>query len=181
MVPPPDVLNVVNSRPKHVETRCVDTNKRSKISLRTFELTKCAPQQVSHKLLSFVTVSVTELAKLDGPIACRESTLLGNEESTKAKGWMRENTRTGPVLEVTVGYHQGCHGIEIRNNSLRGDGSHSWGENKYWNEQVRDGNVGNRVIESRNCGWSKRKETCGEIETETNIIGSIIFWATIED
>ena len=35
-----------------------------------------------------------------------------------------------------MSYHQGCHGIEIRNNSLTGDGSHSWvristGMNKY--------------------------------------------------
>ena len=32
----------------------------------------------------------------------------------------------GLVLEVTVSYHQGCHGIEIRIKSLSGDGTYSW-------------------------------------------------------
>ena len=84
----------------------------------------------------FATVSDTEMENLDGPIACREYTFPRNEETTRATGWIRENTRIGPVLEVIVSFHQGFHGIEIRINSLPGDGSHSWvgmsiGMNKY--------------------------------------------------
>ena len=55
------------------------------------------------------------------------------------KGWIRGNTKIGPVLEVTVNYHQGRYGIEIRINSLFGDGSHAWvmignGLNRYVTE-----------------------------------------------
>ena len=42
------------------------------------------------------------------------------------KGWIRENARIRIVLEVTVSYHQACHGIEIRINSQSGDGSYTW-------------------------------------------------------
>ena len=52
------------------------------------------------------------------------------------KRWIRENTRIGPVLEVTVCYHRGGYGIEIRYESLSRDRTHSWlrisaGMNKY--------------------------------------------------
>ena len=38
----------------------------------------------------------------------------------------RGKTKIGPVLEVTVSGHQGRYRIEIRFNSLLGDGSQSW-------------------------------------------------------
>ena len=63
-----------------------------------------------------MTVGDTEMAKLDVPSVCREYTLPRNREATRAKGWIRENTLMGLVLEVTVSYHQGCHGIEILSN-----------------------------------------------------------------
>ena len=37
-----------------------------------------------------------------------------NEKSTDPKGWIRGNTKIGPVLEVTTSYLQGKHGVEIR-------------------------------------------------------------------
>ena len=42
------------------------------------------------------------------------------------KGWIRGNTKIGPVLEVTTSYLQGKHGVEIRIESVNKDISHSW-------------------------------------------------------
>ena len=90
----------------------------------------------------FMTICDTELARLEGPIACREYTLPRNEDSKTAEGWIRENTRIGLVLEVAVCYHQSCYGIEIRIESLSGDQIHSWvkistGMNKYVMEMTK--------------------------------------------
>ena len=43
----------------------------------------------------------------------------------RAKGWIRGNTKIGPVLEVTVNDQRGRYGIEIRVDSLWSDGSRS--------------------------------------------------------
>ena len=42
------------------------------------------------------------------------------------KGWIRGNTKIGPVLEVTTSYLQGKHGVEIRIESVNNDNSHLW-------------------------------------------------------
>ena len=39
---------------------------------------------------------------------------------------IRENTKIGPVLEVTTSYLQGKYGVEIRIESVNKDNSHSW-------------------------------------------------------
>ena len=41
-------------------------------------------------------------------------------------GWIRENTKIGPVLEVTTCCLQGKYGVEIRIKSVNKDNSHSW-------------------------------------------------------
>ena len=66
----------------------------------------------------------SRLAKLDG--SCREYTLPRDDQLSKVKGWTRGDTKIGPVLEVTISYHQGRYGLETRINSSVGDGSHSW-------------------------------------------------------
>ena len=55
------------------------------------------------------------------------------------KGWIRGNTKIGPVLNVMVCYHQGRYGVEIKIESLFGDTNCSWtrivnGINKYVTE-----------------------------------------------
>ena len=66
-----------------------------------------------------------------------ESTLLPrDDESSTPWGWIRGNTKIGPVLEVMTNYHQRKPGIEIRFHSLSVDRSRSWirisnGLNKY--------------------------------------------------
>ena len=79
--------------------------------------------------------------------ACREYTLPRNDELSQPKRWIQENTRIGPVLEVTTSYLYGKHGIEIRIWSLSEDNSHSWvrishGSNKF----VIDSNYNNTKI-----------------------------------
>ena len=48
------------------------------------------------------------------------------KKSTDRKGWIRGNTKIGPVLEVTTSYLQGKYGVEIRIESVNKDNSHSW-------------------------------------------------------
>ena len=35
-----------------------------------------------------------------------------NEKKTRAKGWILKNTKTGPVLEIKVCFHQDRNSIE---------------------------------------------------------------------
>ena len=64
--------------------------------------------------------------RFTGSVACREYTLPRDEKSSDPKGWIRGNTKVGPVLEVTTSYLQGKHGVEIRIESMNKDNSHSW-------------------------------------------------------
>ena len=58
------------------------------------------------------------------------------------RGWIRENTKIGPVLDVKVCYHHGRYGVEIMIESLFRDRTVSWvrlvnGINKDVNRNVR--------------------------------------------
>ena len=48
------------------------------------------------------------------------------EKSSDPKGWIRGNTKIGPVLEVTTSYLQGKYGVEIGIEYINKDKSHSW-------------------------------------------------------
>ena len=58
-------------------------------------------------------------------MACREFTLPRDKDASEPKGWIRGNTKIGPVLEVTTLNLQGKHGVEIRIMSMSKDNSHS--------------------------------------------------------
>ena len=49
-----------------------------------------------------------------------------NEKSSDPFGWIRGNTKIGPVLEVTTSYLQGKDGVDIRIESVNKDNSHTW-------------------------------------------------------
>ena len=71
--------------------------------------------------------------------SCREYTLPRSEETSHVRGWIRGNTKIGPVLDVMVCCHQGRPGVEIMTESLFLDGTVSWvrivnGINKYVTE-----------------------------------------------
>ena len=57
---------------------------------------------------------------------CRECTLPRNEETSRLRGWIRGNTKMGPVLVVKVCYHPGRYGIEIMIESFFRDRTVSW-------------------------------------------------------
>ena len=59
-------------------------------------------------------------------MACREYTLPRDQETSEPKGWIRGDTKIGPVLEVTTCCLQGKYGVEIRIESMNKDNSHSW-------------------------------------------------------
>ena len=58
--------------------------------------------------------------------SCREYTLLRSEESSHVGGWIRGNTKIGPVLDMKVCYHQGRCSVEIMIESLFHDRTVSW-------------------------------------------------------
>ena len=59
-------------------------------------------------------------------MACREYTLPRDENLSEPKGWIRVNTKIGPVLEVTTCCLLGKYEVEIRIESMNKDHSHSW-------------------------------------------------------
>ena len=74
----------------------------------------------------FMTKDTEEFSQFTESVACREYTLPRDEKSTDPKGWIRGNTKIGPVLEVTTSYLEGEFGVEIRIMSMNKDNSHSW-------------------------------------------------------
>ena len=83
-----------------------------------------------------MTKDTAEFSQFTDAVACREYTLPREEGASEPKGWIRGNTKIGPVLEVATSYLHGKHGVEIRIMSLSGDYTHSWvrifhGSNKF--------------------------------------------------
>ena len=74
----------------------------------------------------FMTKDTEEFSQFTESVACREYTLPRDEETSDPKGWIRGNTKIGPVLEVTTRYLQGEYGVQIRIESMNKDNSHSW-------------------------------------------------------
>ena len=74
----------------------------------------------------FMTKDTEEFSQFTDSVACREYTLPRDEKSSDPKGWIRRNTKIGPVLAVTISYLQGKYGVEIRIESLSKDNSYSW-------------------------------------------------------
>ena len=73
-----------------------------------------------------MTKGTEDFSQFTESVACREYTLSRDEKSSDPKGWIRGNTKIGPVLEVTTSYQQGKYGEEIRIESVNKDISLSW-------------------------------------------------------
>ena len=73
-----------------------------------------------------MTKDTEEFSQFTEPVTCREYTLPRDEKSSDPKGWIRGNTKIGPVLEVTASYLQSKFGVKIRIESVNKDNSHSW-------------------------------------------------------
>ena len=73
----------------------------------------------------FMTKDTAEFSQFTDAVACREYTLPRDEDSSEPKGWIRRNTKIGPVLDVTTCCLQGKYGVEIRIWSMNKENSHS--------------------------------------------------------
>ena len=71
----------------------------------------------------FVTRNASEFLHT---VACREYTFPRDDPASEPKGWIRGNTRIGPILEVTTSFQHFKYGVEVRIESLNEDNSHSW-------------------------------------------------------
>ena len=76
-------------------------------------------------------------------VACREYTFPRDDQASQPKGWIRGNTRIGPILEVTTSFQHNKFGVEVRNQSVNEDNSQSWvrisyGTIKYVNDYIKD-------------------------------------------
>ena len=88
----------------------------------------------------FVTRNAGEFKQT---VACREYTPPRDDKASQPKGWIRGNTRIGPVLEITTSFQHFKYGIEIRIWSVNQDDSHSWvriscGTVKYVIDSIQD-------------------------------------------
>ena len=73
-----------------------------------------------------MTKDTAEFSQFTDAVACREYTLPRDEEATEPKGWIRGNTKIGPVSEVATCCLHGKYGVEIRIMSMNKDNYHSW-------------------------------------------------------
>ena len=71
----------------------------------------------------FVTRNASEFVYT---IACREYTRPRDDPASKPKGWIKGNTRIGPILEVTTSFQHFKYGVEVRIQSVKDDNSQSW-------------------------------------------------------
>ena len=74
----------------------------------------------------FMTKHTDEFLQIAEPVTCREKTLPRDDKTTDPKGWIRGNTKIGPVLELTTSYLQSKNGVKIRIKSVNKDNSPSW-------------------------------------------------------
>ena len=74
----------------------------------------------------FMTKDTAEFSQFTVAVACRDYTLPREEGTSEPKGWIRGNTKIGPVLEVATCCLHGKYGVEIRIMSMNKDNSHSW-------------------------------------------------------
>ena len=72
-----------------------------------------------------MTKDTAEFSQFTDALACREYTLPRDEETSEPNGWIRGNTKIGPVLEIATSYLQGKYGVGIRIESVNKDSSHS--------------------------------------------------------
>ena len=99
----------------------------------------------------FMTKDTAEFSQFTNAVDCREYKLPRDEEASEPKGWVRGNTKIGPVLEVATSCLHGKYGVEIRIMSMNEDNSHSW---------VRISHGSNKLVTNLN---SSEQETSGVI------------------
>ena len=61
----------------------------------------------------FMTKDIEEFSHFQDSVACREYTLPRDENLSEPKGWIRGNTKIGPVLEDAICCLQGKYGVKL--------------------------------------------------------------------
>ena len=74
----------------------------------------------------FMTKDTAEFSQFTDAVACCQYTLPREEEAFEPKGWIRGNTKIGPVLEVATCCLHGKYGVEVRIMYMNKHNSHSW-------------------------------------------------------
>ena len=87
----------------------------------------------------FMTKDTEEFSQFTEPVTCREYTLPRDEKSSDPKGWIRGNTKIGPVLEVTTSHLQGQKGVETKNWTCKQRRISLVGQNFSWTKEVGHG------------------------------------------
>ena len=82
----------------------------------------------------FMTKDTEEFSQFTDSVSCREYTLPRGENLSEPIGWIRVNTKIGPVLEVTTSYLHGKYGAEFRIESVNKDKFSLVGQNFSWHE-----------------------------------------------
>ena len=126
----------------------------------------------------FVTRNASEFQHT---IACREYTLPRDDKASQPKGWIRGNTRIGPVLEVTTSFQHFKYGIEVRIESVDKDNSHSWVRISLRNSQICE-----RLHQTRHgkfCRSTRRERCtnklrsgCSQVEGKSKTSTEGIYW-----
>ena len=73
-----------------------------------------------------MTKDTEEFSQFTDSVTCSEYTSPRVEKSSGLQGWIRGNTKIGPVLEITTSYLQSKYGVVIRIWSVNKDNTHSW-------------------------------------------------------
>ena len=125
----------------------------------------------------FVTRNANEFQHT---IACREYTLPRDDKASEPKGWIRGNTRIGPVLEVTTSFQHFKYGIEVRIQSVNEDNSHSWvrisyGTVRYVNNYIKRHAKSCRSTRRGRC-INKLRSGCSQIEGKSKTSTEGIYW-----
>ena len=61
-----------------------------------------------------MTKDIEEFSEFTVSVSGREHTTPRDANISDPKGWIRGNTKIGPVLEVTTSYLQATYGVQIR-------------------------------------------------------------------
>ena len=126
----------------------------------------------------FVTRNASEFLHT---IACREYTLPRDDPASEPKGWIRGNTRIGPILEVTTSFQHLKYGVEVRIESVNKDNSHSWvrisyGTVRYVNNYIKDDTAKSCRSTRRGRCTSKLRSGCSQIEGKSKTSTEGIYW-----
>ena len=81
-----------------------------------------------------MTKDTEDFSQFTESVTCREYTLQRDGKSSDPEGWIRGNTKIGPVLEVTTSYVQGKCGVEIKIESIKQRQFSLVGQNFSWLE-----------------------------------------------